>query len=205
MSIFYRIIIILLGLATIYCVYGIVHFKRMYHRVEHPKTEFLVRNPDQQGVTIVEFLNYGCGYCKELQPVIEEVLDMRKDLRYVARPIAFGEGSTNELTMIVLAAGLQDRFWEFHQAFLEYPEVDIPDSFIEETADLYGVDYARLKEDAQSEEVAKLAERNYAAMESAGLYSVPSFMINKRLYLIDESGVPDIKKMLEIVIEAQKR
>jgi protein-disulfide isomerase len=204
MSILYRIILILLLLAACYSITGIIHFRWMYHKVENPKAEFLVLETQNANATLVEFLNYGCGYCKELQPVIEDVLKMRKDLRYVARPIAFGEGATLRLTHIVLAAGLQDKFWEFHKAFLEYPEIEIPDSFIEETASLYGVDYSQLMKDADSEKVSKMAERNLSAMESAGLYGVPSFMINKKLYVIDESGVPDLKKMLEIVVQAQK-
>ena len=63
---------------------------------------------------------------------MEEVLQIRKDIRYVARPISFGHEETKEmdkLSTLVLAAGLQGKFWEFHKAFLEYPEQNIPDSW----------------------------------------------------------------------------
>ena len=39
-----------------------------------------------------------------------------------------------------MAAGLQGKFKEMHEAILEYPEMSVPDSFIEETAALYGID-----------------------------------------------------------------
>lgn len=203
MKIFYRIILILLAIAAAYSLYGIIHFKWMYHRVDNPKAEFFVSGNPNGSVTVVEFINYGCIHCKNLHPVMKEALSVRKDVRYVVRPIAYGEGFTDRLTRIVIAAGLQGKFWDLHDAFLEHPEPDIPDDFIEETALLYGLDYEQLMNDADGKKVRKLADNNYAVLEHVGIYSIPSFVVGQKIYRIEET-IPTLKNILSMITEAEK-
>ncbi len=223
MSIFYRIVIILLVLAAGYSLYGIGHFKWMYHRVDHPKAAFQIGGNLESNLTLIEFLNYNCGYCRQLNPVIKEVLSIRKDIRYIARPISFKifvqeedqKDSTDsekpepkeiedKITKMVFAAGLQGKFWELHDAVLEHPDTDIPEDFIQETANLYGLDYDRLVKDAESKKVQKIIEENIATFDHVGLYSVPSFMINGKIYSVTDENLPDLKKFLDLIASAEK-
>ena len=206
MSIIFRIIVVLLSLAALYTVYGIGHFKWMNHYVVTPKADFLVNGNKDSKETVVEFTYYQCGWCKETSLVMEEVLKLRKDLRHVVRPVVFGGESeeTDKLTKIALAAGLQGKFWEIHQAFIEYPELEIPEDFIEETALLYGIDYNQLIEDSNGKEVAKIAKSNLVALEHTGMVSVPSFAINNKTYAIDEKA-PDLKFLLSLIAQAEQK
>lgn len=213
MSIFYRIIIIILILAAGYSLYGIFHFQRMYYKASNPHAEFQIAGNQQSDVTLIEFMNYGCGYCKQLNPVVKELLEVRKDIRYIARPISFKifegeEGKEVEvkdkLTKIAFAAGLQGKFWEMHDALLEYPETQIPDSFIEETALLYGLDYDRLIKDSDGKEVQKIIGENISTFDHIGLYSVPAFMIKDKIYVITEENLPDLKQLLDMIATAEK-
>lgn len=200
-SILRRTFIILIAFAGLYSLYGIGHFKWIYHNISTPAVEFQAKGDPKADLVFVEFLNYACGFCKEMHPAIEEMLTIRKDVRYIARPVSFGEGITDTLPRIVFAAGLQDKFWEFHNAFLEYPEEEVPDDFIIETANLYGVDYERLIADSKGKEVEKLVKSSMDAMADAGLQFIPSFMIGDQYYEVGEEGVPDLKKLLSIVTE----
>lgn len=205
MSILYRVVLILIILAASYTLYGVVHFKWMYHRVENPKQDFLVLgNPDGK-TTIVEFLNYSCGHCKDLHPVLKETISVRKDLRYVVRPLAYGlpEDSSVTSVKIALAAGLQGKFYEFHEAFLEYPKPDLPDDFIRELSDLYGVDYDQLISDSNGKQVKKIMDKHLAVSNHATIYSVPSIMIGKHIYQPPEEGIPDVQEMLSIIKSAE--
>lgn len=184
--------------------FGILHFKWMYHSVNNPKANFQITGNQNADITLVEFISYSCEYCRQVHPAVKEALEIRKDIRYIARPLAFGQENSQRLTRIVLAAGLQGKFWELHDAFLEYPETEIPDEFIEETALLYGLDYKKLIEDSESKKVRKMAENNMAALEHAGIKSVPSFVIGGRIYVIGNSGVPDLKQLLEIIAQAEQ-
>jgi len=214
MSIFYRIIIVLLIIAAGYSLYGISHFKWMYHRVNNPAAEFQVSGNEQSSLILVEFLNYNCGYCKQLHPAVKELLSIRKDIRYVARPVSFTifydeEGNEQEaddqVTKMVIAAGLQGKFQEMHNAVLEYPEIELPDGFIEETANLYGIDYEQLVKDANGKKVQKIIKENLKAFNHTGLYSVPSFMIDNDFYIITDENLPGLKQLLNMVKNAEQQ
>ncbi len=199
MSYLYKFCVFLLILASVYVALGIGHFKLMYARVDNPRAEFLVSGDVTSDETIVEFLNYGCGYCKEIYPRIEELKQVRKDVRFVVRPIILGDEGKDKITRLAIAAGLQDKFDEMHKAFLEYPELEIPNDFIEETANLYGVDYAQMVEDANGKEVTKILENNFKALESAGITSVPALMVKDQIYIIPDEGLPNLKQLLQII------
>jgi len=200
MSYLYKFFILLIILAAGYSIFGIVHFKWMYHDVKNPAAEFQVSGNKNSDIVFVEFLNYGCGYCKDLHKTMKELQQVRKDIRFVLRPIPFdSEEEKDQTTRLALAAGLQGKFTEFHEAFLEYPQSIIPDDFVEEISALYGVDYEQLKKDAASKKVEKLAGENFAALEHANLYGVPSFMIDDKIYSITEGDLPDLKQFLTLI------
>jgi protein-disulfide isomerase len=198
------IIISILVLAGGYSLYGIGHFKWMYYSVNNPKAEFLISGDKTSNTTFVEFLNYGCGYCKGLHPTIKELQQVRKDVRYIARPIAFDNSKKEKPTRIAIAAGLQGKFNEINEAFLEYPNDTIPDNFMEETALLYGLDYDLLLKDSEGKKVSQILNNNLAALEHAGITSVPSMMIKNQIYIVTNSGLPDLKQLLNILENTKK-
>lgn len=216
MSVFYRIVVILLILAAGYTLYGIGHFKWMYHRTHNPKAEFQITGNKEADLTLVEFTNYYCGYCKVLAPVYREIVQIRKDVRFITRPIKFSfpaaaeteEGQTEPFedtyTAMVIAAGLQGKFWEMHEAVLEYPSIEIPDSFFEETATLYGIDYEKMIADSKSKEVKSIIKENYSAFEYTGISSVPAFMFNGQIFIITEQEQIDLKTILGMMTAAEK-
>lgn len=122
MSYLYKFLILILVLAAGYTLFGIGHFKWTAHKVGNPNAQFLISGNISSNETLVEFLNYGCGYCKEIYPIVEELKQVRKDLRLIVRPITLGDPAKDKLTRLALAAGLQNKFNEMHAAFLEYPE-----------------------------------------------------------------------------------
>lgn len=207
MSIFYRVILIFLILGLGYALYGIFHFSWMYHRAENPKQDFLVLANPEGDTTMVEYLNYACGFCKDLHPVLKETVAVRKDVRYVVRPLAYGEedSASYKSVQLAFAAALQNKFLEFHEAFLEYPEPEIPDDFIRELCTLYDVNYDQLIKDSTSKKVQKLIDENLAISNHATIYSVPSIMIKKTIYMPPNEGIPDLKGMLEIINLAERK
>lgn len=199
MSYIYKFCVFILILAAGYTLFGVGHFKWMYYSANNPKADFLVSGNQNSDETFIEFLNYGCDYCKAIHPVVEELKEVRKDLRYIVRPIPLGDPADDKLTRIALAAGLQGKFEEMHQAFLEYPEVEIPDDFIEETASLYGINYTQMMKDADGKKVSKIINDNLAALTKANVMSIPAFMVKDQIYLVTDNAMPDLKQLLTIV------
>lgn len=195
--------VLILGFA--YTAFGIVQFKWMHHQINNPAEEFQVYGNPDADITFVEFLNYSCGYCKELHPTIQKLLEVRKDIKVVVRPIAFdaitedGAPDPDMITRIAFAAGLQGKFKEFHAAFLEYPEPIIPDSFIEEIAMLYGINYDQLMSDSRSAPVEKITDQHWKLFGQFGLTSVPSFVMNGQPYIVTDESLPDLKQLLSML------
>lgn len=196
---FFRIVLVLLILPLLYVSYTIVHFKWIFHDIETTKVGFLEQGNTDSNIVMVEFLSYGCGYCRDINPTIKELIEKRPDVKYITRPVLFGEEDLHRTTRIIMAAGLQDKFWELHNAVMEYPTEDIPDSFIEETAALYDINFEQLIKDAESDVIVKAAEHNTRAVENAGINSVPSFVVGKNIYQVTADKLPELQDLLNLL------
>lgn len=178
MSMFFRVCVVILVLAACYALFEIYRFSAMDYAVRSTKADYVVRGPEKSKTTMVEFLDYNCGFCRELHPSIKDLLDIRPDVRYIARPIAVLGEDSERLARIALAAGVQDKFWDMHNAFLSAGKgVAIDDKFIRETAALYDIDYDRLMKDADGPQVTKIFQDNVNDAEDVGIYSTPTVVI----------------------------
>lgn len=200
-TIIFRAYMTVLILLALYAIVGIIHFKILYINVDQPKAAFLIQEPikpTSNPVTVIEFLDYTCPYCKELNPIVEELLTIRKDIRYIALPVAFDEETSEPILRHVLAAGIQGKFWEMHKAVLEYPEEIVPQEFFEQTAALYGLDVEKFLEDAQGKEVDAIIDNNIKKLAHAGIYSTPSFLIGNKIY-VPNNSMPTLVDLINMV------
>jgi protein-disulfide isomerase len=132
-------------------------------------------------VTIVEFSDFECPFCRQVQGTLNTIIERYGgEVRLVFKHLP-SEGHRNSLPAARAAycAGEQDRFWQFHEALFASP--NLSDSVFNEIATRLG--FAREK--FQS---CLSAERSRAAVirdiETARRYrvdSTPSFLINGRL------------------------
>lgn len=203
---FYRAYLALLGLLAAYAIFGIIHYKLLDIQTSKPAATFLIKEPvkaTNTPITLVEFIDYTCNYCKEVNPTVEELLKIRKDIRYIARPIAFDKEVSEPILRYVLAAGMQGKFWDMHKAVLEYPEREIPNDFLDQTASLYGLNIEQLKKDAESKEVDDIIEDNIDAVVHAGIQVTPSFLLNNRVY-VPGQAMPNLVDLINMIKEGEK-
>ncbi len=210
MKYFYFLLVGLLTLVALYFSYGIVFLKWQYYQVEHPKANFQIIDNEQNNLTIVDFTNYRCGYCKSMHTVVGEALKLNKNVRYIPRPILFPldpkatiKQEPVELERLVIAAGMQGKFQEMHNSFMEYPDGIIPEELIKETAELYNIDYERMIKDSQGEEVQKYLDDNMDDMLGLNIQSIPSYIIGKNIYVVKE-GLPSLKDFLTMIANEEK-
>lgn len=135
-------------------------------------------------VTLVMFSDYQCPYCatwnEETLPTMMEYV-AEGDLRIEMRDLAvFGEES-ERAARAAYAAGLQDKYWEFHDAMFEggeHPaksELD-DDSLVAAAKDL-GLDPVKFKGDLNSVDAHEEFEANAQEGSSLGVASTPTFVI----------------------------
>lgn len=178
-AILFKAFIVVLVLAAAYALFEIYRFSAMTNGVRNTRADFAVMGPEKPAVTMVEFLDYNCNFCRELHPSIKAFLDIRKDVRYIARPIAVLGEESEKLARFALAAGLQGKFWEMNDAFLSAGKTTIDDKFLRETAALYDIDYDRMVADANGKDVTRMYEDNVKDAERAAIYSTPTVIIGR--------------------------
>lgn len=139
--------------------------------------DLVAGNPDGS-VTMTEFFDYNCGYCKRAMSDVLALIESDDDLRVVFKewPI-LGEGS-RFAAQAALASRRQGKYWEFHLALMETRKVDETSTM--EVAERIGLDVEQLEADMASPEVAAVIDRNMQLAAALGIQGTPAFFIDKQ-------------------------
>ena len=132
-------------------------------------------------VTIVEFSDFECRFCREVQPALKQLLESyAKDVRLVFKHLPL-EGHRNAVSAARAAycAGEQDRFWQFHDALFAAESLS-PGVFDRIAAEL-GLAAERFKACVSSEQSRAAVVRDMETARSFRIDSTPSFLVNGKL------------------------
>lgn len=131
-------------------------------------------------VTIVEFFDYNCPYCKRVKPEIQALMAADPDIRLVYRewPI-LGEGSVFA-ARAALAARNQGKYEEFHWAMMglqgRAEEASILNAAVE-----IGLDVDKLRADMDAPEINEHIQTSMELAAALGFNGTPSFVIGEAL------------------------
>jgi len=139
----------------------------------------VIGNPDGD-ITIVEYYDYNCPYCRKVSPEIRQVVQDDGKIRFVLKdwPI-LGEVSKTAARM-VLAAKYQGKFVEAHDALIGVSS-RLTEPRIRELLAGAGVNMERLAGDltAKAKEIDAILARNHAQAEAFEFRGTPSFIVGK--------------------------
>ncbi len=175
-------------------------------RVIAAKKKELTENPDDlvQGnpkgdATIVEFFDYRCPYCKQIEPTFEALLQEDPKLRIVYKEFPIlGEASVYA-ARVALAAKQQGKYPEFHRAMMA-TKGDITDEVVLKVAASVGLDIAKLKADIGSAEIARIVKANYDLAEAFNITGTPGIIVGNTLI----PGVVDLDTLRGDIAAARK-
>lgn len=159
-----------------------------------------VLGPPSAVATLVEYGDYECPYCRQLHPMIQEIMRRTAGLRFVYRhfPISKLHPHAASAAAAAEAAAAQGRFWEMHDALYEIdPPLD--DERLARAARKSGLDLeSYTREMAEGVYSAKVSEEFTEALYRDGVTGTPTLYLNDvRLNNIQS---PDV--LLEAVTEA---
>jgi len=158
----------------------------------------LVAGNPGASVTMAEFFDYNCGYCKRAMSDVLALIEADKDLRVVFKewPI-LGEGS-RYAAKAALASRRQDKYWEFHVALMETRSVNETTTI--EVAQRIGLDVDQLKADMESPEVTAVIDRNMRLASALGIQGTPAFFIDDQ-FIPGAVGYEALSKVIAEVRE----
>lgn len=156
-------------------------------------------NPDGD-VTIVEFSDYQCPYCKRAHGAVKSVVaaDGKVKIIYKDLPI-LGEPS-RIAALAALAARAQGKHLAFHDALMEYSG-KIDRDKIMEIAGKVGLDVARLQQDMEDPKLKQIIERNMALASALGVRGTPAFVVGNQFV----PGAVDADALKQLIADARKR
>lgn len=132
------------------------------------------------GVTIVEFFDYHCGYCRRVEPTIEKLLADHPDIKFVFKEFPILGPQSLTAAKASLAAYKQGGYLKFHQALMTLPGSISMDT-VEQLAAKQGLNVAKLKSDMESPEVQSTLARNSELAHQIGVSATPTFVIGTEL------------------------
>jgi protein-disulfide isomerase len=151
-------------------------------RLVDPMVAF-TEGPADAKVTVVEFFDYQCGYCKASLPAMKAALAKHPNVRFsfVEYPI-LSEQSLVAARAAVAARRQPGKYIPFHLALMETTG-DLPEERIFSIAEMTGIDVIKLRLDMEDPSVLESLQASRALAEELGVDGTPSFLINDKFHV----------------------
>ena len=169
--------------------------KQIYSDPEDP----VGGNPNGD-VTIVEFFDYRCGYCKRVAPVVEKALAKDKKIRLVYKEFPVLGPNSVLAARAALASRAQGKYLVFHKALMK-AKISYDEASIMKIAALVGIDTARLKKDMQAPVIQAQIAKNHALARSLNIRGTPAFVIGDQLF----PGALNPAQLARMIQQARKK
>jgi protein-disulfide isomerase len=152
-------------------------------------------NPDGD-ITVVEFFDFNCGYCKHGLPEVQKLIQADKNVRVVFKELPILSKGSDEAARAALAAKRQGKYWEFHQAMLSSKGQANEASSLK-TAESLGLDMDKFKADMASDDVKNELLEMMKLAKAMGVNGTPHFLVGDKSI----PGAPeDLHDQLEALV-----
>jgi len=154
-------------------------------------------NPDGD-VTVVEFFDYRCPYCKVVAPDIQKVMESDSKLRVVYKEFPILGPASTTASKAALAAVAQGKYLPFHAKMISY-KGQLDDASIFAMAQDVGLDVAKLKVDMEKPEIRNIIDKNAQLADKLKIQGTPGFIIGDQLI----PGVASIEDLTAAIKKAR--
>jgi protein-disulfide isomerase len=158
--------------------------------------------PKGNNITVVEFFDYNCGYCKRAQATIEKLLDDDKKVKVIFKEYPILGPSSEELTTVSLAVNIADPslYTKFHNALMKSSAKNREDAL--QVAKDVGVNVDKLKKvlEKNKSDIDSIIAFNRKLGATIGVNGTPAFIVGEELI----SGAVEISVLKE-KIEAHRK
>lgn len=155
-------------------------------------------NPDGD-ITIYEFSDYNCGYCKRAFADLLDVLAEDGNVRLVIKEFPILAESSIDAARLALHAGAQAKFEDIHSELMDWRGA-ISNDLLTDLAEEYDITGFDIN-DRNNDPMMDILRQNYALGQQFGIDGTPAFIIGGKIY----PGAISSKDMLKAINEARKR
>ncbi|WP_378952382.1 DsbA family protein [Mesorhizobium sp. ANAO-SY3R2] len=155
--------------------------KQSKDEIFNSKFDGIVGNPDGK-VTIVEFYDYNCGYCKRAQADMHALTKADPELRFVLKefPILGPDSQKAHVVSMAFRKLMPEKYGEFHDKLLGGEGRAGEDSAIKIALEL-GADEAKLREAMKDPEIIDVFNKTYDLANQLSISGTPSYVVGNEV------------------------
>jgi len=156
-------------------------------------------NP-QGDLTVVEYFDYQCPYCKKIAPEIAKVVREDGKIRLVLKDWPIFGPISKSAAELALAAKYQNKYQEAHDALIGAKE-KLSDANISELLTKAGIDNEKTRQDLQAHQktIADVLIHNNAQADAFGFQGTPGFIVG----VFRVPGVVEMRVFKQIIADAR--
>jgi len=155
-------------------------------------------NPDGD-VSLVEFFDYNCPYCRRVAPTVAELEEADPGLRIVYKEFPILGPGSEFAARAALAARRQGQYARFHQALMQATG-QVTEESVMAIAREAGLDTERLEQDMRDPAIERAIARNWQLAEALAITGTPSFVIGDRVV----PGAADLGTLQSLIAQARR-
>jgi len=163
---------------------------------DNPRTpEIGNRNGD---VTVVEFFDYQCGYCKRVFPTFMKVVESDKNIRVLMKELPILGPVSRFAARASMAAEKQGKYFEYHVALMEL-RGRLSEKKVMQTARDVGLDMKKLIKDMADPAIEAYLDQTLELAQALGINGTPAFLFGDQLV----PGAIDENRMRALIAAAR--
>ncbi|MEP3246055.1 MAG: DsbA family protein [Sneathiella sp.] len=167
--------------------------------LENDGYSFVAGNP-KGDITIVEFFDYRCGYCKRSFPDLMKTVEEDGNIRLVMKEFPILGEQSVLAARAVMASEKQGKYNEFHATMMQSRGSLSLDKIMNYASDV-GLDVSKLAQDMKSDEITDNIRRTYDLARALDINGTPAFVIGGQL----APGAIPAEMMKRMVAEARTK
>lgn len=156
-----------------------------------------VRGSQTAPVLVVEYADYECPYCQQIQPALDKLkTEYKEKLAFAYKDVPMpNHPRAQKASEAAHCAGVQGKYWEYHDLIVTGKALEVPK--LKDNARELKLDTLAFDKCLDSGERAEVVKTHMTEAQTLGLPGTPSFFINGRFF----SGALSYEKLREIVEE----
>jgi len=158
----------------------------------HGAAGHILGNPNGD-VTVIEFFDYACPYCKAAEPRLQAWLKSDKNVRLVVEEFPILTPQSAIASRAALAADRQGKYAAFHQALMLYRGGLDEDAILGVAKDV-GLNVQRLRRDMADPKLMAAIDASLKLARTIGVHGTPTFIVDDRI-LTQPSATIDFSEL----------
>jgi protein-disulfide isomerase len=181
-----------------------LNVKKMQGKIKDDPRAPVIGNPNGD-VTVVEFFDYHCGYCKRFMPEITQLLQDDKNVRVVFKefPILREDSETAARAALAVNQIDKSKYLDYHILLMKTND-DFTDEVLAGRAKQIGIDPDAFKKAFNDPELKKDLANNKALADSVGITGTPGLIIGTQV-LPGAVGYDKLKSTIASVRDSQNQ